>query len=126
MTEHFRYIWQLLVLTSLLLLAGILLIPRLGIPLEINHYIITLVSFCGINMIAWVILSRGVNKNSRDGAVVMILGISVKFLLYLLYILIFWLITKNITRPFIISFFTLYLVFTFLLAGKLLKLLKNK
>ncbi len=126
MTEHFRYIWQLLVLTSLLLLAGILLIPRLGIPLEINHYIITLVSFCGINMIAWVILSRGVNKNNRDGAVVMILGISVKFLLYLLYILIFWLITKNITRPFIISFFTLYLVFTFLLAGKLLKLLKNK
>ena len=125
MTEHFRYIWQLLVLTSLLLLAGILLIPRLGIPLEINHYIITLVSFCGINMIAWVILSRGVNKNNRDGAVVMILGISVKFLLYLLYILIFWLITKNITRPFIISFFTLYLVFTFLLAGKLLKLLKN-
>jgi len=126
MTEHFRYIWHLLVLTSLLLLAGILLIPRLGIPLEINHYIITLVSFCGINMIAWVILSRGVNKNNRDGAVVMILGISVKFLLYLLYILIFWLITKNITRPFIISFFTLYLVFTFLLAGKLLKLLKNK
>ena len=126
MTEHFRYIWQLLVLTSLLLLAGILLIPRLGIPLEINHYIITLVSFCGINMIAWVILSRGVNKNNRDGAVVMILGISVKFLLYLLYILIFWLITKNITRAFIISFFTLYLVFTFLLAGKLLKLLKNK
>ena len=126
MTEHFRYIWQLLVLTSLLLLSGILLIPRLGIPLEINHYIITLVSFCGINMIAWVILSRGVNKNNRDGAVVMILGISVKFLLYLLYILIFWLITKNITRPFIISFFTLYLVFTFLLAGKLLKLLKNK
>ena len=126
MTEHFRYIWQLLVLTSLLLLAGILLIPRLGIPLEINQYIITLVSFCGINMIAWVILSRGVNKNNRDGAVVMILGISVKFLLYLLYILIFWLITKNITRPFIISFFTLYLVFTFLLAGKLLKLLKNK
>ena len=126
MTEHFRYIWQLLVLTSLLLLAGILLIPRLEIPLEINHYIITLVSFCGINMIAWVILSRGVDKNSRDGAVLMILGISVKFLLYLLYILIFWLITKNITRPFIISFFTLYLVFTFLLAGRLLKLLKNK
>jgi len=126
MTEHFRYIWQLLVLTSLLLLSGILLIPRLGIPLEINHYIITLFSVCGINMIAWVILSRGVNKNNRDGAVVMILGISAKFLLYLLYILIFWLLTKNITRAFIISFFTLYLVFTFLLAGRLLRLLKNK
>ncbi|RKZ66446.1 MAG: hypothetical protein DRQ44_06730 [Gammaproteobacteria bacterium] len=126
MAEHFRYIWQLLVLTSLLLLSGIFLIPRLQLPLDLNHYIITLISLSGINLVSWIILSRGVNKNNRDGAGVMILGISAKFLLYLLYILIFWLITKNITRPFIISFFTLYLVFTFLLAGKLLKLLKNK
>jgi hypothetical protein len=54
------------------------------------------------------------------------MGISGKFLLYLLYILIYWLVAKIITKPFIISFFTLYLVFTFLLAGNILKLLKNK
>ncbi len=126
MTDHIRYIWQLGILSSLLLLLGILLIPRLGLPLDINHYILTLISITGINLVTWFILVKGVNKNSREGAVVLLLGISVKFLLYLLYILIFWLITKIITKPFIISFFTLYLVFTFLLAGNILKLLKNK
>ena len=126
MTDHIRYIWRLGVLSSLLLLLGILLIPHLGLPLDINHYILTLISITGINLVTWFILVKGVNKNSREGAVVLLLGISVKFLLYLLYILIFWLITKIITKPFIISFFTLYLVFTFLLAGNILKLLKNK
>ena len=126
MTEHFRYIWQLLVLSSVLLLAGILLIPRLGIPLELNHFLITLFSLTLINLFSWFIMTRGVNKNNRDGAAVLIAGISGKFLLYLLYILVFWLITKNINKAFIISFFTLYLVFTFLLGSNLLKLLKNK
>ena len=126
MTDHIRYIWQLGILSSLLLLLGILLIPRLGLRLDINHYILTLISITGINLVTWFILVKGVNKNSREGAVVLLLGISVKFLLYLLYILVFWLLTKIITKPFIISFFTLYLVFTFLLAGRLLKLLKNK
>ena len=126
MTEHFRYIWQLLVLTSILMLSGILLIPRLNLPLEINHYIITLMAISGINLVSWIILARGVNKNNRVGAGMMILGISAKFLLYLIYILFFWLLTKIMSKAFILSFFTLYLVFTFLLAGNLLKLLKNK
>lgn len=126
MTEHFRYIWQLLVLTSVLLLLGILFLPRLDISLELNHYLITLLSISLINIISWFILTRGALKNSRDGAGMMILGISLKFLLYLLYILIFWLITKIAGKAYIISFFTLYLIFTFLLAGNLLKLLKNK
>ena len=126
MTDHIRYIWQLLVLSLLLLLTGILMIPRFDLPLDLNHYILTLISVTGINLVIWFILVKGVNKNSREGAVVLLLGISVKFLLYLLFILVFWLLTKIITKPFIISFFTLYLIFTFLLAGNILKLLKNK
>ena len=126
MTEHFRYIWQMLVMASVLVLAGILLIPRLEVSLELNHYILTLVSLCGINLLSWIFLVQGARKSGRDGAVILLLGISGKFLLYLIYILVFWLITKNITKPFIITFFALYLLFTFLLAANLLKLLKNK
>ena len=126
MTDHFRYIWQLLVLTAILILLGILLIPRLGAALAMNHYMFTLISVFGINLLAWIILARGVNKNNRDGVVIVLVGISAKFLLYLLYILVFWLITKILTKPFIITFFALYLLFTFLLARNLLNLLKNK
>ena len=126
MIDQLRYTWQLLVLTSLLLIAGILGIHYLGIELEISHFIATMLSVAVINLITWLVMVRGIKNNHRDGVVRMLAGIGLKFLLYLLFILVYWLVTKNLTKPFIISFFALYLVFTFFLAGNLLKLLKNK
>ena len=126
MINHFRFVWQLLVLASLLILLGILMIPRSGIDISLNGYVITIVSVTGINVIAWFIMVHGITKSNRDGVVILLGGIGAKFLLYLLYILVYWLVTKILTKPFIITFFALYLVFTFLLAGHLFKLLKNK
>ena len=126
MIDRFRYTWQLLVLSSSLLILGILVIPRLGIELELNLFIVTLISVTGINLTAWFVMTRGIQKSNRDGVVVLLAGIGLKFLLYLLYILVVWMVTKILTKPFIIAFFALYLVFTFLLAVHLFKLLKNK
>ncbi len=126
MINNVRFIWQLLVLTSVLLILGILVIPMLGIKLSLYHYIITLLSVAGISLLAYLVMTRGILKSSRDGVVFLLAGIGVKFLLYLLYILVYWLVTKNLTKPFIITFFALYLIFTILLAGHLFKLLKNK
>ena len=126
MINHFRFIWQLLVLASLLILLGILMIPRLGIEISINGYVATVISVTGINFVAWFILVYGITKSNREGMVVLLAGIGLKFLLYLLYILVFWLVTKNLLKPFIFTFFVLYLIFTFFLAGHLFKLLKNK
>lgn len=126
MINNIRFIWQLLVLTSVLLVLGILVISESEIKLALYHYIVTLLSVAGISLVAFLVMSRGIFKSSRDGVVIMLAGIGVKFLLYLLYILVYWLVTKNLTKPFIITFFTLYLIFTILLAGHLFKLLKNK
>ena len=126
MINHIRFIWQLLVLTSLLLILGILVIPGSGIQLILHNYIVTLLSVAGISLIAYLVMTRGILQSSRDGVVVLLAGIGLKFLLYLLYILVYWMVTKILTKPFIITFFALYLVFTFLLAGHLFKLLKNK
>jgi len=126
MINHIRFIWQLLVLTSLLLILGILVISGSGIELTLYNYIVTLLSVAGISLIAYLVMTRGILKSRRDGVVILLAGIGLKFLLYLLYLLVYWLVTKNLTKPFIITFFALYLVFTFLLAGHLFKLLKNK
>ena len=126
MIDQIRYIWQLLALSSFLLIVGFLSIPRLGIDLELNLYVITLVSVTGINLVAWFVMARGIQKSNRDGMVVLLAGIGLKFLLYLLYILVFWMVTKILNKPFIITFFALYLVFTFLLAAHLFKMLNNK
>ena len=126
MTDTLRYIWQLLVLSSLLVLLGILLFPRIGIQLSLTHYLITVGVVTGINLLAWIVMWSGIQRSNREGVVVILGGIGLKFLLYLLFILLFWVVTKNLSKPFIITFFALYLLFTFLLAGRLLKLLKNK
>ena len=126
MIDRIRFIWQLLVLTSILALLGILLIPRIQVELSPSVFLISLASVTIVNLLTYLVMHAGIKKNSKEGVVYMLGGIGVKFLLYLLFILLFWIATKNLSKPFIVTFFALYLVFTFFTAGHLLKLLKNK
>jgi len=126
MINKVRFTWQLLLLTLFMLIIGILIIPRVDMDLSVREFIITLLSVTAINMISYLVMSAGIQKSEREGVVVLLAGIGIKFLLYLIYILVFWLVTKNLLKPFIITFFALYLVFTFLLAAHLFKMLKNK
>jgi hypothetical protein len=95
MIDQIKYIWQLLLLASFLLIVGILLITQFEIPLELIQYLITLLAVTLINLASWIIMVRGIRKSNRDGVLVLLAGIGIKFLLYLLYILVFWLVTKN-------------------------------
>lgn len=126
MIDRIRFIWQLMVVTFFLLVLGILLIPRLNVGLSLNSYLVSLLSVSAINLIAYMVMTTGIRKSNREGTVILMAGIGLKFLLYILYIMVFWLVTKNLSKPFIIAFFALYLVFTFLLAAHLFKVLKNK
>ena len=126
MIERIRYIWEILILSSVLLILGILIIPRMSIQISLNEYLVTLLAITLINLTAYLVISIGIQKSNREGVVHAMAGIGLKFLLYLGYILVFWLVTKNLLKPFIITFFALYLVFTFSLARHLFKLLKNK
>lgn len=126
MVESFRYIWQLLVLFTLLMLAGILIISSTSLQISIENYIITLASVTGINLVSFLIMAKGAKKEGQGGVVIMLAGIGTKFILYLLFVLVFWRVTKNLGITFILTFFALYLILTFFLAIHLLKLLKNK
>ena len=126
MIDQIRYIWQLLVIASVIMIAGILAIPASGIDIPLTAFVITLITFTFINLITYLIMIRGLVKKEREGMVILLAGLGVKFLLYLFYILGYWLVTKNISKPFILIYFALYLVFTFFLAGHLLKFLRNK
>jgi len=126
MIERIRFTWQLLVLVSILVLVGILFIPRMGVDITPTVFLVTLGSVVLINKLTYLLMSAGIKKNSKEGMVFLLAGIGVKFLLYLLFILLFWIATKNLTKPFILTFFALYLFFTFFTAVHLFKLLKNK
>ncbi len=126
MINDLRYIWQLLVIASLIVIIAILVIPATNIGVQLNHFLVTVGFVTVINLASFLVLSAGIRKGERDGTMFLLAGIGLKFILYLFYILAFWLVTKNLSKPFIISFFALYLVFTIFLAVHLFKLLKNK
>jgi len=126
MIDRIRFIWQLLVLASILALMGIVFVPRLNVEMSAQNFLLTLASVTIVNLVTYLVMYAGIKNNNKEGMVYMLGGIGVKFLLYLLFILLFWIGTKNLSKPFIITFFALYLVFTFFTAGHLLNLLKNK
>lgn len=126
MIERIRFTWQLLVLASSLVLLGIIFIPRIQVNVSTTVFLITLLSVVVINFLSYLVMSASIKKNSKESVVYLLAGIGVKFLLYLLFILLFWITTKNLTKAFILTFFALYLFFTFFTATHLFKLLKNK
>ena len=126
MIDRIRFIWQLLVLASILALLGVVFVPRLNMEISSTVFLLTLASVTIVNLVTYLVMHAGIQKENREGVVYLLGGIGVKFILYLLFILLFWIATKNLSKPFIVTFFALYLVFTFFTAGHLLNLLKNK
>ena len=126
MIDRIRFIWQLLVLALVLTLLGIVLISQFNMEISLTVFLVTLGSVTIVNLVTYLVMVAGIHKNNREGVVYLLGGMGVKFLLYLLFILLFWIVTKNLSKPFILTFFALYLVFTFFTAGHLFKLLKNK
>lgn len=126
MINRIRFTWQLLILSSVVMILGLILLSQGCTGLTFNSFIITLAVVTGINLVTYYVISLGSEKKSGYQMVYMMLGMGLKFLSYLLYILGYWLVTKNLTITFFVTFFVLYLVFTFFLAGHLFKLLRNK
>ena len=126
MIERIRYVWQLLVLASLLLITGMLVITRINLGITPAVFLVTLGTVILVNLFTYLLMFAGIKKNTREGIVLLLAGIGLNFLLYLFFILLFWIATKNLSKAFIILFFALYLIFTFFTAGHLLKFLKNK
>jgi len=126
MIDRVRFIWQLLILAAVLALLGMVVIPQFHVEISTILFLVTLATVTLVNLLTYLIMYSGIQKNSREGVVYLLGGIGAKFLLYLLFLLLCWLATKNLTKAFIVTFFALYLMFTFFTAGHLFKLLKNK
>ena len=124
--NKFRFIWLQLIISSLVTLAGILMITFIPLDLLVTHLLIMVIVMTVITILSYLIMARGIEKSNREGTFFLLSGLGLKFLLYLVFILLFWIFTKNLTKPFIITFFLLYLTFTFFMVLSLFKLLKDK
>ena len=126
MIKRFKHIITFLVLYGLLMSAGVLLIQHTALPIDIETYGLTLSAITLITLLTYILVMIGVNKGEEAQGIYLLLGLGGKFILYLVFILIMWAPTKNLSKPFIIAFFVLYLILTFSLVSVLYKALKTK
>lgn len=90
-----------------------------------NVALITSGSFI-ISVLILLIFIRGFNKGGKIFLMHTLIAISLKFLLYLILLLIFYFLVKNLSLEFVLTFFGLYLSFTSYLLFSFIKLLKTK
>ncbi len=126
MIKKFKHIITFLVMYGLLMSGGVLLFHYTSLPLDINTYGITLSAITLITLLTYVLVMVGAQKDEKAQGIYLLLGLGGKFILYLVFILIMWAPTKNLSKPFIIAFFVLYLILTFSLVSILYKVLKTK
>jgi hypothetical protein len=97
---------------------------RFSLPFQ-DVTLITTGSFI-ISGIILIIFLRGFNKGGKSFLMHTFAAISFKFFLYLILLLIFYFLIKNLTLEFVLTFFGLYLTFTSYLLFSFIMLLKTK
>jgi len=119
-------LWQLLVLAAIMILLGVLLISQDVLNLTAGNILVMVGSVFTISLITGLLFLAGQNREDKEKFFFTLLSIGTKFLLYLLFVLLWWSLSKNISNTFIIAFFVLYLVFTIFLTSVFTKAMKIK
>ena len=120
---HFIFLSGLFVLS---LISGYFLIPEVLTSITPGQFLFTLLYFFLFTLLLFVLFYRGLTKDPQKGILYTFGAIALKLFVHMVYILVFYLLTKNLTMDFIIVFFVLYLAFTLYLILTFIKELKSK
>ena len=115
-----------LFLSVLLSPVGWLLIEKFQIEIPTGDYFFTLGYFCLVSSILLFVFLRGQNKTPQKAVVQTFVTISLKFLLYMAFLVVYYLVRKNLNTPYLIVFFVLYLAFTSMVLTIMIKYLKKR
>ncbi len=96
------------------------------LDLLLSDIIILSALFTVITSIAVVIFFRGNERNPESQTMHTLVAVSLKFLLELILALVWFIVAKKSSFHSVFIFFVLYLTFTLVLVGIILKTLKNK
>ena len=121
-----KYAAYLLVLTLSFLIIGLFLIPDQISGINRNQFLLTLSFYFLVNLVVISLFFKGKRKDPKKSLLYTFSAISAKFLLYLLFIVIYFLVTKNLSTTYLIVFFILYLAFTLFTVLAIVKALKTK
>jgi len=123
-----KYIFQLLVFNILLLSTLYFLssVLNLNLSLNLNEAFILSTVFSGISLITLLIFFMGQSKEPDSQTLYILVAVSLKFLLEIVFALIWLIVVKKTALSSVLMFFVLYLTLTLFTIFVILKTLKNK
>ncbi len=121
-----KYAAYLSILSFSFLIIGLFLIPGQISGISRNQFLLTLSFYFLVNLVVISLFFKGKRKDPKKSLLYTFSAISAKFLLYLLFIVIYFLVTKNLSTTYLIVFFILYLAFTLFTVLAIVKALKAK
>lgn len=120
-----KYAAYLTLITLTFLFIGLILIPAKIPGISLEQFLLTLGFYFIVNQVVLYLFFKGKKKDPKKSVLYTFSAVSAKFLFYLLFIVIYYLVTKNLSTGYIIVFFILYLAFTLFTALVIVKALKT-
>lgn len=121
-----KYLTILFLSDICLIAAGFIVVHTTGINLSLSDLAIISIIFSIISAVTLAIFFRGQSKPTDSQVLHTIVAISLKFLVELVFVFIWFFIAKRITLSSVVLFFVLYLAFTLFSVVVILKTLKCK
>jgi hypothetical protein len=121
-----KYILLLVLINLLFLIAAYLLISIYSLNLSFRDALVLSPAFSLISIITLIIFFKGQPKEPDSQTLYIIVALSLKFLLEIVFALLWFYIAKKTSLPSVLMFFILYLCLTLFSIGIIIKTLKNK
>lgn len=121
-----KYHFFLTLLFLILIPGGWILTSHTNIRFEFSEFAITVTYLFLVSQTVLYLFFKGLEKSPGKGVIYTFVSLSAKFIMYLVFLVVFWLVAKNLTADYLITFFVLYLAFTFFVLIVMVKTLKNK
>jgi hypothetical protein len=121
-----KSIFLLALLEIILLVAGIIIVSSFDVSLVYDDIVAASAVFVLINILILVVFFRGQNREPASQTMHSLVAISIKFLAELIFVFIWFFISKKTGLSSVILFFVLYLTFTLFSVLIMLKTLRGK
>ena len=126
MNNRHKYFLHLLFLYILLLLSGYLLVSLAISKISLSAIVILSTVFTLIAGICLIIFFKGQSKEPDSQTLYILVAVSLKFLLEIVFALVWFFVAKKTSLESVLMFFVLYLCLTLFSIQAILKTLKNR
>ena len=126
MKQVYKHVLSLIVLEVIILLVSYILISVFNLSLIFREIAILTTVFSVIALLTLFIFFKGQTKTSDSQTLHILVAISLKFFLEMIFALLWFLVVKKCYKESVLMFFVLYLTLTLFTIQIILKTLKNK